>query len=315
MWNIKTRSIAIGLLLITASLCCQAAPKISVPQLKYEAKTVLQGTPLGFNIDIANKGDEVLHLTPVLGCNCGTILSYDASIKPHNNTVLRFRINTGDMQGTTSRTLLLHSNDPVQPTVLLVFKLNVKAPISIEPSSVTMNLTPATAAVKTFHVINTTQSAMVLGEPQGIPQYCTASIQGNSVVCRVSASAPLGQSRFTISIPIHKPHSGSISADVTLNVGIISEPASIYLGSYNPAVKKPMVSSTIFTSPRPFKITRVQYPKELKAVVKQINNKCWSVEVRLAGAIPKGVYRGIVTLSTDQPVQKKIELPVAAIRS
>ena len=315
MLNYTSRSILVSMLLLTAALCCKAAPKIAVTQLRYEAETVQQGTPVDFSVSIANKGDETLTITPVPGCKCGTVLSYESSLKPHENTALKFRISTNDMQGTTSRTLLLRTNDPHQPSVLLVFKLNVRAPLSIEPSSVIINIPPGSAVMKTLHVISTAPGNVVLGEPQGIPQYCTATVQGHSVICKISASAPLGQNRFTVSIPVYKPHRGTVSADVILNVGIISEPASIYLGSYNPGSKKAIQSGCILTSPKAFKITRAQCAKELRAAVKQISNKCWSVEVRLAGAIPKGIYRSVITLTTDQPVQKKIELPVVAIRS
>ncbi len=301
-------------LLLTAGLG-KTSPVISIPQMVSDAGVVNQGDPINFSVEIHNKGDQTLKVSAISGCNCGRI-DLEPEVAPKSMVLLKYLVQTDDMQGQTTRLVHISSNDPKRPTVNLTFRMNVKAPIWLEPDGTTViNLTDGASAKRTYTVRSSSQTIVELGEPSGLPQYCTARIQGNHVFLSVTKHAPFGRSGFTMNVPVLKPKARSVSAVVTINKGIVSEPASLYLGSYSASLAKPMKTRLVLNSPTPFKVSIVTVPKELTVAVKKIRANSWSVEASLSKPIAKGVYRNTVVLSTNQPGQSTLRIPVVAMRN
>ncbi|MHB1460767.1 MAG: hypothetical protein ACYC1M_05765 [Armatimonadota bacterium] len=309
----KHWSANLALLLVVST--CGAAPVLYVPQLKSDAGVTNQGDPIHFSVEIFNKGDQPLRTSATSGCECG-IADIEPVVPPHGMVLLKYLVKTDDMQGRNTRTVKIHSNDPKHPNITLSFSMDVRPAIWIEPSSAAViNLTADTTAKRTLIVKSADSSQIVLGEPQGLPQYCEAKLQGHSVFLAIGNDAPYGRSSFNVSIPVVKPKHAVVNASFTINKGIVMEPASIYLGSYASPLAKPLTARVIFNSSRPFKITGVKSPKELKASFKMERGNRWAMSVTLIKPIHKGVYRSSLVVSTDQPHQSKLEIPVAALRN
>ncbi len=303
-----------NLALLLAASICSATPVILVAPTNSDAGNINQGEPVNFSVEVYNKGDQTLKLSATSGCNCGKV-DVEPLVPPKEMVLLKYLVQTNDMQGKTTRSVQLHSNDPKHPNINLIFRMNVKAPIWLEPTEPTLiNLTAGAIAKRTFMVKSSSQAPVVLGEPSGLPQYCTARVQGNRVILTVTPYAPYGRSGFTANIPVIKPTEGSVNAVVAINKGIVSEPASLYLGSSSTATVKPMKSRVVLNAISPFTVSAVTAPRELAVVVKKIRPNSWAVEVTMTKPLAKGIYRNTVVLKTNQPGQSSLRIPVVAIR-
>lgn len=312
---IHTNKWLINLAFLLAVSACHAAPVISIPQPNSDAGDTNQGDPINFSVEIYNKGNQTLKLTAATGCKCGTV-DLEPEVAPNSMVLLKYLVQTNDMQGKNTRTVQIQTNDPKRPKITLPFRMNVKAPYWLEPTGTTViNLAAGAIAKRTFTVKSSSQAPVVLSEPSGLPQYCTAKVQGCNIIVSVTPYAPYGKSSFSLSVPVIKPNRSSVSAVVVINKGIVSEPASVYLGSYSSSMAKPMRASIVLNSVNHFKITAVKSPPGLAVALKRTHANNWFVEVTLTKPIAKGVYRSVVVLSTDQPGQNRLEIPVVAMRN
>lgn len=309
------KKLFLNLALLLAVSICIAAPRIDIPQPKSDAGKTDQGDPINFSVEIFNKGDQTLKITPYSGCKCGTV-DVEPEIAPGSMVLLKYYVKTDDMQGQTTRTVVLRTNDPKRPSITLPFRMNVIPPVWIEPTGTQLiNLAPTASAKRVFTVKSSTPGQVVLGEPSGTPQYCTTEVKGNTVTCIVRSTAPVGKSRFHINLPVLRPRKSTVSVDVVVNKGIVMEPQSVYLGSYQPKTKKVMKARVVMNSMSGFTITGVKANRELSVVTHWLRDNSWSLDIMLSKPIAKGVYRSIVVVSTDQASQKQIEIPVVAIRN
>lgn len=119
----------------------------AVPQAKFKSTTfdcgnVTEGkiTMLHAKFEIKNTGDEVLKITDVRpGCGC-TNVKFDSTIAPGTSMVLKSDVNiTGYQAGPVSKSIMFTSNSKKDPTVKLVIKADIIAPVSVSNIFISLN--------------------------------------------------------------------------------------------------------------------------------------------------------------------------------
>lgn len=136
----KTRSlmlIAVATLLAIGlnAAVVQAAdgPKMVVSEKLKNMGKVPQGEILEVDFEIVNEGDEMLEIKAVRPtCGC-TVADFDREISPGKTGFIKAKLDTRDFSGPISKSILVMTNDPVNPTVTMVIKTEVHPYVEILP--------------------------------------------------------------------------------------------------------------------------------------------------------------------------------------
>ncbi len=100
-------------------VAASAAPMIAVDSPIY-AVTVQSGSLVSHSFAISNLGDEPLIITSVsTSCGCTTAALAKRELAPGESVNLDATVNTAGFRGTVTRSVLVESNDPVNPTISL----------------------------------------------------------------------------------------------------------------------------------------------------------------------------------------------------
>jgi hypothetical protein len=110
-----------------------AGPRMVVPQKIKDMGTVAQGEVVEVDFEILNEGNLPLlvkAVRPTCGC---TVADYDKEIAAGESGAVKAKLDTKDFSGPISKSILIMTNDPQDPTVSVVIKTNVEPFIEILP--------------------------------------------------------------------------------------------------------------------------------------------------------------------------------------
>ena len=130
-------------MIAVAALCCVAAisyaqgpsagPNMVVPEKIKDVGTVAQGEIVEVDFKILNEGSETLEVKAVRPtCGC-TVADYDQEIAPGAEGVVKAKLDTKDFSGPISKSILVMTNDPREPTVSVVIKADVRPFVEVLP--------------------------------------------------------------------------------------------------------------------------------------------------------------------------------------
>jgi hypothetical protein len=117
----------------TISFAQGSGPNMVVPEKVKDVGTVAQGETVEVVFKILNEGTgplEVKAVRPTCGC---TVADYDREITPGAEGVVRATLDTKDFAGPISKSILVMTNDPREPTVSVVIKADVKPYVEVLP--------------------------------------------------------------------------------------------------------------------------------------------------------------------------------------
>jgi len=128
--------------LIAAAACCLIAsaavaqgsgPKMVVPEKIKDMGTVAQGAVVDITFAISNEGTEPLQIKAVRPtCGC-TVADYDKEIAAGGTGAVKAKLDTKDFSGPISKSILIMTNDPTEPTLSVVIKANVQPIVEVLP--------------------------------------------------------------------------------------------------------------------------------------------------------------------------------------
>jgi len=110
-----------------------AGPKLVVPEKILDKGTVAKGEVVEANFKLVNEGSETLvvkAVRPTCGC---TVADYDREIPAGGTGWVKAKLDTGDFAGPVSKSILVMTNDPQDPTVSVVIKADVKPYVEVLP--------------------------------------------------------------------------------------------------------------------------------------------------------------------------------------
>lgn len=106
-------------LLVCVGVTALAAPMITVDSPVYSV-TVQSGSLVTHSFVVSNIGDEPLALTSVYtSCGCTTAALAKRDLAPGESVSIDATVNTAGFRGTVTRSVIVESNDPVNPTISL----------------------------------------------------------------------------------------------------------------------------------------------------------------------------------------------------
>jgi hypothetical protein len=126
---------AVVVLLTGAGSAVNAAegPNMVVPEKVKDMGKVAQGDVLDVDFEIVNEGDETLEIKAVRPtCGC-TVADFDREIAPGKSGYIKAKLETRDFTGPISKSILVMTNDPQDPTTTLVIKTKVHPYVQVLP--------------------------------------------------------------------------------------------------------------------------------------------------------------------------------------
>ncbi len=108
-------------------------PQMIVPEMIKDMGTVAQGEVVDVEFEIANEGNETLEIKAVRPtCGC-TVADFDRQVEPGKSGYIKAKLETRDFSGPISKSILVMTNDPQNPTVTIVIKTTVHPYVEILP--------------------------------------------------------------------------------------------------------------------------------------------------------------------------------------
>ena len=134
---------SISTTIVCAALCCVAVfasaqgsgagPNMVVPEKIKDVGVVAQGELVEVVFKFLNEGSQVLQVKAVRPtCGC-TVADYDKEIAPGGEGVVKAKLDTKDFVGPISKSILVMTNDPREPTVSVVIKADVRPFVEVLP--------------------------------------------------------------------------------------------------------------------------------------------------------------------------------------
>jgi hypothetical protein len=131
----KTSVVLIAMAIVAASAFAQTggSPSLVVPSKIIDAGVISQGVTVDAVFDLINEGDAKLVIKAVRPtCGC-TVADFDPEIAPGATGKIKAKLDTKDFAGPISKSILVMSDDPQNPTVTLVIKADIRPFIEILP--------------------------------------------------------------------------------------------------------------------------------------------------------------------------------------
>ena len=129
----KLIALAACLLIAGAAAAQTAGPKMVIADKIKDTGTVAQGEVVDVIFTIRNEGTEPLQIKAVRPtCGC-TVADYDKEIAAGGKGSVKAKLDTKDFSGPISKSILIMTNDPTEPTVSVVIKSNVQPFVEVIP--------------------------------------------------------------------------------------------------------------------------------------------------------------------------------------
>ena len=117
----------------TAFAQTDGSPMLVVPSKIVDIGTVAQGVTVDAVFDLINEGDAKLVIKAVRPtCGC-TVADFDPEIAAGATGQIKAKLDTKDFSGPVSKSILVMTDDPQNPTVTLVIKADIRPFVEILP--------------------------------------------------------------------------------------------------------------------------------------------------------------------------------------
>jgi hypothetical protein len=133
-FTLLTITVMVVTLAATAAVMDAAdGPKLVIPEKIMDMGRVAQGEVLNVDFAVVNEGDETLEIKAVRPtCGC-TVADFDREIAPGKTGYIKAKLDTRDFSGPISKSILIMTNDPQDPTRTLVIKTEVHPYVQVLP--------------------------------------------------------------------------------------------------------------------------------------------------------------------------------------
>ena len=304
------------------------APQIKFDEMIHDFGRVRSGAIMKHEFTFSNHGKADLIIDNVLpACGCTTITDFTRTIPPGGKASLTLEFNSLSLQGEQIKTMLVKSNDPVQPNLVLQLKGLYWTPIEIYPLTALLFLPPHTdqKLATTIRVVNQMEQPLKLEPPvSNVPQLAARLIEvtpGKEFHIVVDTVPPFPHKDIQATIKLATNSSETPSID--LNVVVIAQPeilvnpSSMFLPIELPAAPEPYTINIRNQSPHPItlKDAACNAPGAKVEIRETTPGKDFDLIVRFSQEMakePEKIFQ--ITVNTSLASQPQITIPVQFVR-
>ena len=309
-------------------------PKLMVPEKIMDMGMVAQGATLSVDFEIANEGDETLEIKAVRPtCGC-TVAEYDREIAPGSKGYVKAKLETRDFSGPISKSILIMTNDPQDPTLTVVIKTVVHPYVEILPRALVRFNAVQHEPMKQKITVVAAQDEKdfeVTGVKSSVP-YLVASVrpltkdqllagkseQQYEISLSMKDDAPIGPVNAVLDVETNHPKAKKVPVKV---FGVVRSllhvtPSQVQFGSV--AAKKQPGRNVIVVNNRSggveVKVTDAQVndPAFDAEVVTIEDGRRYQITVTVKPDASPGPRDAVLTLNTTDTQFPALEVPVRA---
>jgi hypothetical protein len=309
----------------------RALPVYAPVKDEVEIKQVRRGTKARFEFTIRNTGKAPLQIAVKPNCSC-TVPNYDRVIAPGASGKVVAELDTLDLSGYVTKTLLVTTNDPKHPRAGLYMIVTVSSMVTVEPSDRVVMRLPDTGPMvqeltlkmqegETARITGArSNNRLVQARLEPVEEGQEAKGEGQEartyrLTLTAIAETPPGRHQARITLPTTSPVEPEIRIHVTCEKGIVATPVSLYLGALPVKLKEPIERSIILVRHGgrfAVKAVTCDDPAVRVAYTTVRAGEYYKVSVRYAGGWPTGWVQRRIVVETDDSRQPQIIVPLTA---
>lgn len=310
-----------------------AQPVIDIVEKIKDFGMVSKGERVLAVFEVRNTGQAPLQITQVRPtCGC-TVADFDREIPPGGTGKIRAEVDTASFSGPISKAVIVFSNDPVNAQINLVIKADVRSFVEVLPRALILfkNLMSGEQASEKVTLVSADGSDFqVTGVEAGGGPYQTSFRQlpeGEriaerkgaqwEVVITVPPTAPEGMLQHKVLVKTTHPKAPEVPINVTGAVRPVVQviPTQANLGKVRSDA--PVGSNVLLVNNRQgnnLEITEAKIDNQFfkTDIITLQPGQRFQIAVSLQVGAPKGAQKGTLTIATNDPVRKLIEVPVSA---
>lgn len=307
-----------------------AKPEIFLSQTEFRPEPVVQGDPLVMSLGVTNRGNTNLRYFVLPDCSCFA-LSFDNTVAPGQTKLVRIGIDTLHFVGDLDKTLTIQSNDPEMSVKKVRFLMKVEPLyrfLGIESNDV-LNVDDGTQ-YSIYFVPNPAKSFTITGvDLQGVNGAVSFAPWEGSLPDRtlgepnkprkgykidfdLKGDMPAGRSGVTVTVRTTDAEWAQIRGIFSVQKGIVSLPMSVYFGEVGKDKAKAYTYLT--RGGKPFKVLKVESDSPyVKGDVEQSKPGEYKLNIHYLGGADFGEFSAKIRVTTDDPNQPVIEVPIRAV--
>jgi hypothetical protein len=297
-------------------------PMLEVRETRKDGGVVEEGTLIPFRFEVANRGQADLEVTQVKSsCGCA-VTKWDRVIRPGEKGTIEAQMDTIYFRGPVTKHLTLFSNDPARPQVELTITARLLPLVKISPDPAVLLTVEDRAATQEFTLERNGGQPMQI--VQVIPNAAyikaeTTPLPGQGryrLTVTALPEAPLGRSTVSVVVWTDVAKGGILTFFVTVHRGIVTVPPMLFYGVVPHELQTPRQATvTILRNSTPFHVKSVAVSDpHLAPKLETVRDGAeYRVTVTYAGGWDSGRRRQTLTVTTDDPKQPVIEIPIQAV--
>jgi hypothetical protein len=216
-------------LILVVSVAVDAAPpRLLVAEPIIDLGTVAPGETLEATFSLENQGGEPLTINARPTCGC-TVAQWDKSVAPGETGEIQATIDTSNLRGKVSKSIMVLSNDPELPTTRLVLNVEVRPVLEFLPRPIVrlqarQGEAASTAVVLAPIDVPNLELEIIAIEP-AVP-YVTATsrklepageeetVGRHEITINLDETAPIGLVNVPVTVKTNHPKAASVSIRV-----------------------------------------------------------------------------------------------------
>lgn len=304
------------------------APSFFTDTTALELGTTTQGSVVPATVQISNTGAGVMTYSMAPDCGCMRT-SPPGTLKPGESTLLRADFDSRQYVGDLNKRIFLMTNDPDKRFLTIPVHIVVVPNYRfIRPEGNVLVMNGKRGHAELFLCL-ADKSDIIPTEYriEGIPGVAQAEDwtgtladpdlnegpkprHGFKISMDIEGVLPPGRSSATLIVKTSSPSFETLRYNIYLQNGIVALPSRLYLG--NMATLKKTTTFLVSRPGKPFKVVKVEASSP-NLSVKTTPNAAkdeYRVEVAYDGNAPSGEFLHTITVTTDDPKQKTLEISV-----
>jgi hypothetical protein len=318
--------IVVGLCAVLPAAVAETAtsgprPMIEVRETTKDGGVVEEGSVVPFRFEVANRGQADLEVTQVKpSCGC-TVVKWDRVIKPGAHGTIAAQMHTDYFRNSVTKHMTIFSNDPARPQMELTITARILPLVNISPARAALLTVGDKAVTQEFTLERSGGRPMKIVQVIPNAQFVNAETtplpgQGRyKLTVTALPDAPLGRSTVPVVVWTDVAKGGILTFVLTVDRGIVTVPPMAFFGVVPHEMTTPRQATvTILRYSTPFHVNSVAVSDpHLAPKLETVRDGAdYRVTVTYAGGWDSGTQRQTLTVTTDDPKQPVIEIPVQA---
>ena len=309
-------------------------PKLLVPEKIKDMGTVAQGEVLEVQFELVNEGNQPLEIRAVRPtCGC-TVADFDREIAAGKSGFVKAKLDTGNFSGPISKSILIMTSDPQEPTVTVVIKAVVHPYVEVLPRAlIRFNAVQHEPMVEKITVVAAEKDPnfKVTGVESSVPYLATSvrplakdelvagkSAQQFEIGLSLKEDAPVGPVNAVLTVETNHPKAKVVPVKVfgVVRALLHVTPSQVQFGSV--AAKNEPGRNLILVNNRSggaqvaVKSASVNDAAFDTEVVTIENGRRYQITVTVKSDASPGPRDAVLTLQTNDPEFPTVEVPVRA---